>query len=155
MDKRVADRIRLVLVLLWIVPSVLVFFGVSIAMVRDPEWSFGIGLIETTGIEGLWATVPMGSLGAAAVALLFFRRRLGAKLLVAYSLIWTVSLLGGLLRDWYQAGFQSPPGTSPGDWRTEVLVIGGMALFFVLVIFWAWNQSCRRQASPPEAGRPG
>jgi hypothetical protein len=36
-------------VLLWILPSALLFFGILIVMVRGPEWPFGNGASKTPG----------------------------------------------------------------------------------------------------------
>jgi hypothetical protein len=148
MKKRLGERVRLVLVLLWIIPSVLVFLGVSMAMLREPDFPFGIGLIETQGIQGLWAATPMGLLGATAVVLLSLRRRLGAKLLIFYCMVWVVSLLGGLLKDWYEARF-TPQYCAAEELLAVALVTGAMVLCFVLVIFWAWHQTF---GEPPDTG---
>ncbi len=144
MKRLFSERLRFALVLLWVIPSVLLFLAVSIAMLRDPRFPFGLGLIQTKGPEGLWATVPVGLCGLAALlALLSRRRRLGARLLLVYSLFWVVTLTGGLVKGWHDARVEGPLNVSITDSLPAALVIAGMILGFALVALWS-----RRQAFP-------
>lgn len=141
MSKLFGPRVRLGLVLAWTIPSVILLLGVSIAMLRDPRFPFGLGLIQTRGPRGLWAAAPPGLLGVTAVALLFWRRQLGARLLFLYCLFWIVCLGGGVVKDWHDIVPQNPPSESIANWLPAMLIVVGMVIGFLLVGRWAWGQA--------------
>lgn len=131
----------LILVLLWTTPSVCLILWASVAMLREPDWPFGLGFIQTTGPNGLWVTVPLGLCGLLGLVLLFRRRKLGAGLLLVYCLFWVVTLFGGFLKDWHVVQTEGPLNASIVNDLYATLIIAGIILGFTLVGLWSWHEA--------------
>src|ERR1022692_1635429 len=95
----IRDRLFLALAVLWTIFTV-VWLGVITAMILSkPEFSLGLGLIRTHGLAGLWVTVPSIALGIAGLLLLMARRTIGTRLLLLYSVVWSITLVPGMLSE--------------------------------------------------------
>ena len=95
----IRDRFLLAFAVLWTIFTV-VWLGVITAMIlREPAFQLGLGLIRTRGLAGLWVTVPSILLGIAGLILLKTRRTIGTRLLLFYSVVWTLTLVPGMLSE--------------------------------------------------------
>jgi hypothetical protein len=72
---------------------------ITVLIVREPAFPLGLGWIRTRGLAGLWITVPSLLLGIVGLIFLMTRRAVGSRLLLAYSGIWTLILLPGMLAE--------------------------------------------------------
>jgi hypothetical protein len=129
-----ASRTLSVLVYLWTIPSVLFLLFVSLLIMREPGFPLILGLVETKGLMGLWATLIPGMVGLAAMILLLRHRPVGAKLLILYCLFWLISLGGECLVDWAQRQM-----TFSGWLHDDALVFVLLAPF-LLSALWAWRR---------------
>jgi len=91
------SRFFLALALLWTIFTVVTLGVITTLIVREPAFPLGFGWIRTRGLAGLWITAPSVLLGIAGLILLKTRRIIGSYLLLAYSGIWTLILLPGML----------------------------------------------------------
>jgi len=96
MLKRLGARLLWVAVLLWTIFTLVTAVVISIRILGDRDFPLGLGWIQTRGWAGLWFTVPSALLAVAGLILLWPRRTLGAKLLVAYTGFWGLSVFIGL-----------------------------------------------------------
>jgi len=79
--------------------TVLFFFGLSVAIFRNPRFPLALGFIRTTGRGGLWITFLPAVV--AFVRLIAWKwRKFSAALLAAYCVFWSVAVLSGLPHVW-------------------------------------------------------
>jgi hypothetical protein len=133
--KNWASRTLTVLVYSWMIPSVLFLLFVSVLIVRQPGFPLVLGLVETKGLTGLWATMLPGVAGLAALILLLRHRPVGGKLLVLYCLFWLVSLGGECLVDWAKRQM-----TFSG-WLSDDALVFVLLAPFLLSALWAWRRA--------------
>jgi hypothetical protein len=117
------------LAVLWCGVSALLLLGVAIHIMVEPGFPLGLGLIQTRGIAGLWATLLPSVACVGGLVLLRRARRLGAGLLLAYTAFWAVilgSLVLTLRRESWIAGLVVlglvPPFVVVGIWCGRTLL---------------------------------
>lgn len=136
------ERISTTLVLLWIVPGLSVLYILAGMILGKPDFHLGLGLIDTTGMTGLFFTAIPALVGTAAVLLLFRMRALGAKLLTVYCVFWFLNFLGGFIHNWNEIVMSGGIFNGPVPMRVGV---GLMIVFFLgsflLCALWGWRRS--------------
>jgi hypothetical protein len=139
----VRDRLFLALAALWTIFTV-VWLGVITALIlREPAFSLGLGLIRTNGLAGLWVTVPSVLLGIAGLVLLMTRRTIGTRLLLFYSIAWSIILVPGMISELpaivrHPLAYCTSRTCTP--WVIKVAITGA----FALSAFWYARQAYRQ-----------
>ncbi len=95
----IKDRFFLAFAALWATFTVVALVVITTLILKEPGFSLGLGLIRTHGLAGLWVTVPSIVLGITGLILLTMRRAIGTRLLLIYSVIWTLTLVPGMLSE--------------------------------------------------------
>jgi hypothetical protein len=130
-------------VLLWSAFTAVYLLIISVLIVRDARFPLNLGLIRTTGRAGLWVTLLPGVVGVLALVLILLRARLGALLLGAYSLFWTVVLACTLPAVWNaRSSFCTQTMCIRTPWIARLLVLV-LATPFVLAALWARGEAAR------------
>ncbi len=93
------DRILLALAVLWTIFTVVSLGVITAMIVKEPAFPLGLGWIRTSGLAGLWITLPSILLGVAGLVLLKTQRTTGFRLLLFYSGLWTLILIPAMLRE--------------------------------------------------------
>jgi len=93
-------RIPAALALLWIAVTICFLLGISVAVFANPAFPLNLGLIRTTGLTGLFATLLPAVVGIVGLAL-WRRGWLGPALVAAYCIFWAFALLGSLPLVWH------------------------------------------------------
>src|SRR5271165_4403490 len=136
----IRDRVFLALALLWTAFTV-VWLGVITALIlKEPAFSLGLGLIRTHGLAGLWVTVPSILLGIAGLVLLKTHRLIGTRLLLFYSVVWTVMLVPGMLSE-LPAIVRHPLAYCTSRTCTPWVIKVGIPGAFALSAFWYARQA--------------
>ena len=131
----IRDRFLLAFAVLWTIFTV-VWLGVITAMiVREPAFQLGLGLIRTRGLAGLWVTVPSILLGIAGLILLKTRRTIGTRLLLFYSVVWTLTLVPGMLSE-LPAIVRHPLAYCASGTCTPWVIKVSITVAFALSAFW-------------------
>ncbi len=93
------DRVLLTLAVLWTIFTVVSLGVITTMILTEPAFPLGLGWIRTSGLAGLWITVPSALLGIAGLLLLKTRRTTGFCLLLLYSGLFAVTLLPAMLKE--------------------------------------------------------
>lgn len=130
-----------VLALVWVAGSAMFLLGLSVPIIKQPNFHLNFGLVRTNGPEGLWATLLPGVVGLAGVLLVRTHRSLGAGLLLVYSAYWTVLLASGIPVVWNAKSSFCLNGlgvciTIPWVGRATVT---GLVAAFALTSLWSWR----------------
>jgi hypothetical protein len=123
---------------LWTAFSAIVMLLTSWFAVREPGFMLGLGLLQVGGRTALWVTIPLGLCGLAAIGLLLFRRALGGKLLVLYSLFFVVCIGGDLIKDLMAVGRAR---RIPEGWPIPELALLTLVAGFLVSALWAWSRA--------------
>jgi hypothetical protein len=99
-NNSIASRVWRVLALLWSSLTAFLLMGISFLILRDAKFPLNLGIINTTGRAGLWATLLPGLIGLVAVLLALWHSKIGVRLLGIYSLFWAVVVASGLPAVW-------------------------------------------------------
>ncbi len=122
------------LAMFWVAASAVLLLGIAGHVVAERDFPLGLGLIQTRGLAGLWATLLPGAVGLGGVGLLGRSSRTGAGLLLVYSAFWSLVLASLMPTAW------------PGSW-VGLAVVLMLLMPFVLVGAW----SCRILAGGDKA----
>lgn len=93
------DRVLLALAVLWTIFTVVSLGVITAMIVKEPAFPLGLGWIRTSGLAGLWITIPSILLGITGLILLKTQRTAGFRLLLLYSGLWTLILIPAMLRE--------------------------------------------------------
>jgi hypothetical protein len=150
MPVSVGPRVYRWVVLLWSAFTAVYLLTLSVLIFRDAQFPLNLGLIRTTGRAGLWITLLPGVVGVLALLLILLRARMGALLLGAYSLFWTVVLACTLPAVWNaRSSFCTQTMCIRTPWIARLLVLA-LATPFVLAALWARGEAAReRHAMSP------
>ncbi|MBZ5720525.1 MAG: hypothetical protein LAO03_09110 [Acidobacteriia bacterium] len=139
---RISERVSTVLVLLWIVPGIVFLLSTAVAVVRQPGFHVGLGLIQAMGSAALLATLVPALWGTAALIFLFRARVIGARLLIVYCLFWLGDFLGALIYNWRDIARDADVLNGPMPVR--IIVSVAIVVFlgcFALCAVWAWRRA--------------
>jgi hypothetical protein len=135
------SRIYRWVVLLWSAFTAVYLLVISALIFRDARFPLNLGLIRTTGRAGLSVTLVPGVVGVLALLLILLRVRMGALLLGAYSLFWTVVLACTLPAVWNaRSSFCTQTMCIRTPWIGRLLVLA-LATLFVLGALWARGEA--------------
>lgn len=90
---QVASRLLRYFTVLWLMCIIVLFAVISVLIGKTPDFPLGLGWFHTHGIAGLLVTIPSSLLAATGLGLLFVKRRLGASIVLVYSLFWAANFL--------------------------------------------------------------
>ncbi|MGB9031842.1 MAG: hypothetical protein WCC27_17095 [Acidobacteriaceae bacterium] len=145
MPGSVGSQVYRWLMLLWSAFTAVYLLITSALIFLDARFPLNLGLIRTTGRVGLWVTLLPGVVGVLALLLILLRARLGALLLGAYSLFWTVVLACTLPAVWNaRSSFCTQTMCIRTPWIARLLVLA-LATPFVLAALWATGEAGRRR----------
>jgi len=129
------------LVPFWSVGSAIFFLAVALGILTQPNFPLSFGLVRTSGLAGLWATLLPAVVGLGGVLLVRRPGPLGAGLLLLYSAFWSVLLASGLPNVW-NAGtsfcLNSLGVCITSPWIGRLVAMGLLAAF-LLVGVWSWR----------------
>jgi hypothetical protein len=91
------DRFLLALAVLWTIFTVISLGVITVMIVKQPAFPLGLGSIRTSGLAGLWITLPSILLAIVGLVLLTTRPRIGSRVLFLYSGLWTLTLVPGVV----------------------------------------------------------
>jgi hypothetical protein len=114
------------LAVIWLLASAVLLAGITIHIFGEPGFPLGLGLIQTRGLPGLWATLVPATIGLTGLMLIRRANRLGAGLLLVYSAFWGL-ILGSLAAILWSR-----------SWVPQLVVLGLLAPF-VLIGVWSWR----------------
>jgi hypothetical protein len=134
------DRFFVVLAVLWTIFTVVSLGVITAMMFREPAFPLGLGWIRTRGLAGLWVTVPSILLGVAGLILLTSRRRVGFRLLLCYSALWTLTLVPGMLSE-LPTIVRHPLAYCANGTCTPWVVKVAITVAFALSAFWYARQA--------------
>ena len=145
MPGSVGSRVYRWVVLLWSAFTAVYLLVISALIFRDARFPLNLGLIRTSGRAGLWVTLLPGVVGVLALLLILMRARVGAFLLGAYSLFWTVVLGFTLPGIWNaRSSFCTQTMCIRTPWIARLLVLA-LATPFVLATLWARGEAARER----------
>lgn len=149
MQPSIGRQVLRVLALLWSLLTTGFLLFVSVLILINPKFPLNLGIINTTGRAGLWATLLPGLVGLAGVALLLWRSPLGTRLLGVYSLFWVGILASGLPKVWNaERAFCTRTFCITTPWISRLMVLA-LVTPFLLVAIWT-----HRQVKPANGQRP-
>jgi hypothetical protein len=142
-------RVARVLTVSWSQLTAILLLVIAFGILTQPAFPLGLGVIRTTGLTGLWVTLVPAVAALAGVALSRRRIRVGAGLLGAYSLFWTIVVASSLPLVWnakrsFCLDSLGVCITSPWLGR-----LAGLTLLaaFLLPGIWCWRVLSGREAS--------
>jgi hypothetical protein len=142
---RLSERASTVLVLVWIAPGILFLLSTAVAVVRQPGFHLGLGLIQAMGTTALLVTLILALWGTAAIIFLFRSRVVGARLLLVYCLFWLGDFLGALIYNWRDV--VKNPGAMNGPMPVSMIVSAAIVIFlggFAVCAVWAGRRAALR-----------
>jgi hypothetical protein len=125
----------------WIAGSAMFLVGISVLIVRQPNFPLSFGIVRTLGIEGLWATLLPAMAALAGLALVRARKTVAGVLVLLYSAYWAILLASGVPVVWNATSSFCLTGlglciTVP--WIGRAVVMGLLAAF-ALTGLWSWR----------------
>lgn len=132
-------RLLRALAFFWVLLTAAVWLYVSVKALLDPSNTFGMGLVQATGRNALWITLPAAAVALAGCILVWRRQAAGAWLLFVYSVFWGVVLLGGAAKDVYEHHHLGHEIYTPEELHQVLVVQVVLAALFFLVALWAWR----------------
>lgn len=139
MSKR--HRVCQALALFWSAGSGILLLGIALGILTQPTFPLSLGLIRTTGLAGLWATLLPAVVGLGGVVLLRRSYRLGAGLILIYSAFWVLLLASGLPLVWNAESSFCLDGLGvciTGPWLGRLAAMS-LLTSFLLVGIWSWR----------------
>jgi hypothetical protein len=142
----VKDRFFLALAVLWTAFTVVTLGVITAMIVTEPAFPLGLGVIRTRGLAGLWITVPSILLGIVGLLLLAKRRTIAARFLLLYSVVWTITLVPGMLSELPTIVRHPLAYCANGTCMPWVIKVG-ITLAFFLSSVWYARQAYRQLGS--------
>ncbi len=129
------------LVSAWVVVTAIPLLAMVVHILTRPDFPIGLGFIRTRGLMGLWVTLLPAVVALGGVVTLGLRRRMGAAMLLAYSVFWSVLLAGALPLVWNAESsfcFRGLGVCITAAWLGRAVVL--LLLSFCLLVFaWTWH----------------
>ena len=128
------------LALFWICVTVILFFGLSVAVFVKPDFPLAIGVFRTVGRSGLWVTL-LPTLMVVIGLILWRRGRFGPRFIAAYNVFWFIALLSALPYVWNaKRSFCLRTFCITTPWVGRLTVLG-LSVPFLLAAIWAARSS--------------
>ncbi len=144
------NRVRAVAVG-WTVASALPLLAIALSVLSRPDFPLGLGVIRTRGLGGLSVSLFPAAVAVAGVALLRRWPRVGAALVLAYAVFWSVLLAGMLPVVWNAQSSFCLRGVGvciTAAWLGRLVVLSLLLLFLFVG---AWSCRALRRAPSGEA----
>jgi hypothetical protein len=112
----------------------MLFHAAFALVVSEYTFRLGPGLVEFRGRTAIFVCILVGVCGLSAAALLHWSSRLGARILLLYSLCASVTLGGGLVLDLlFQFHYQID--------RIDYVMRVGIVVAFLFTAWWCWKRA--------------